>query len=196
MAVENKPTTSNDEEQAKTALFLVVIAIFGFWYWYCSDGIRAVKNMHVYEIISEDQVNFAGLMGVNFSKGALKNRGMGVDITFEEAIDRTSPKNVEFDSFASEISAFGQREKFKGVQISILYDPPLANKYKTIDITYAVLKEHFYHFNPAPIGPIAITYMTTDGHTKQISGGRQDVLLPIAAFFSECPSEEFAKIRK
>ena len=47
MAVENKPTTSNDEEQAKTALFLVVIAIFGFWYWYCSDGIRACLETHL-----------------------------------------------------------------------------------------------------------------------------------------------------
>ena len=78
MAVENKPTTSNDEEQAKTALFLVVIAIFGFWYWYCSDGIRAVKNMHVYEIISEDQVN--RMSGIHlaipvFSKGYRPKQG-------------------------------------------------------------------------------------------------------------------------
>lgn len=136
-----------------------IILLIIFWYWNCSDGVRAVKNMHVYEIFHEDVLSEmnAKTAGLAMSQSVLESMGYNIDLTFEEAIERTKPKKVVFESGVSKLPEF-QGSTVKPVSVTVTYDPPLDGKYTSINMVIGVQKNWFFHFNPVPISPAITTY--------------------------------------
>lgn len=146
--------------------FWALIIFIGFWYWNCSDGVRAVKNMHVYEVYSRDY-----LAGMNISskyvvsESYLESQGYNVNITLEEAIERTNPKKIEFVSTDVELPEFNGKS-VKAVGVNITYDPPLEDKnssvgidkISSVNVLIAVQKDWFFHFNPLVITPVSTIY--------------------------------------
>jgi hypothetical protein len=146
-----------------------ILLFIAFWYWNCSDGVRAIKNMHAYEIFHEDVMS--GIndrnMALTMSQPMLESMGYNIDLTFEEAIERTKPKKIVFESVTSSLPEF-RGKAVKPISVTVTYDPPLDGKYTAITMVIGVQKNWFFHFNPVPVSPAITTYYG-NGDTKVLS---------------------------
>ena len=160
---------SNKQDEMFGCIFLIVILFIAFWYWHCSDGIRAVKNMHVYEIFSDDIKNEINTKGeILLGKSYLEAQGYNIDLTFEEAIERTSPTKVVFESLDDNLPEYNG-DSVKGVSVTVTYEPPLDNKYTSITMIFGVQKEWFFNFNPTILAPAMTSNSYVGGKIEIIS---------------------------
>jgi len=164
---------SKDKEKTDPAEMIggcivwAIIIFVVYWYWHCADGIRAIKNMNVTDVVCEDLKNKYGMEML--TKGALKNMSYNTSISFEEALKRTAARNISFEKSSIKFREY-KIDTDKSINISMRYDPPYLNKYSVINIIYAVQKNWFFHFNPNPIQPIYIIAYDKEGKQYKIGG--------------------------
>lgn len=162
-------TPMTTSEKIAGGIIWIVILFIAFWYWNCTDGVRTVKNMHVYEMFHEDVMSGMNnkTMPMAMSQPVLESMGYNTGLTFEEAIERTKPTKIVFESGASALPEF-KGKSVKPVSVTVTYDPPLDGKYTAITMVIGVQKNWFFHFNPVPVSPAITTYYG-NGETRVLS---------------------------
>ena len=139
------------------SIFWIIVLFIAYWYWHCSDGIRAVKTMTADEVIFEDFAKKA--WGINDIEKLLKEEGINTKISFEDAIDKTDPSSIEY--LKTTTSLLKRDGETKGVEVIINYKKPWKDITRLV-ITFVVAKKHFWNFNPSVVAPEEVTIVKGD----------------------------------
>lgn len=157
------PKTKLNEDELIGAITIAVIILIGFWYWNCSDGIRSVKKMYAYQIISETAQKEEG--GIKDPEEFHKKAGYNTSISFLDAIESTNPSKIKFSTTKTNVKHIGN-DPVKGVEVLVEYDKPWKGA-DAIRMIFGVEKEHFWHFNPVVLRPDTITVYSNNSMKEE-----------------------------